>query len=305
MVEETVTEAVTDASDNTVATTTITAIQEQVEKTTSILERAADRFKSALPALLMAMTLLIVGIITVKVIMRIVNRTMKRSNIDNAAKSFLLSLIKIILYVNVMIMVLSALKVPMSSIITIFGAAGLAISLALQNCLSNLAGGFIILFSKPFVAGDLLEVDGSLGRVESISILYTKLITFDNKTVFIPNGKVADGKIVNFTSSPVIRVDMKFSISYSADYGKARELILKAIEENKMILKNPASIVRMSSHNESSISIDVLVWTNNADYFTVRYDMIETVKRVFDENGIVIPFNQLDVYVKEQIKEQN
>ena len=305
MVEETVTEAVTDASDNTATTTTITAIQEQVEKTTSILERAADRFKSALPALLMAMTLLIVGIITVKVIMRIVKRTMKRSNIDNAAKSFLLSLIKIILYVNVMIMVLSALKVPMSSIITIFGAAGLAISLALQNCLSNLAGGFIILFSKPFVAGDLLEVDGSLGRVESISILYTKLITFDNKTVFIPNGKVADGKIVNFTSSPVIRVDMKFSISYSADYGKARELIIKAIEENKMILKNPASIVRMSSHNESSISIDVLVWTNNADYFTVRYDMIETVKRVFDENGIVIPFNQLDVYVKEQIKEQN
>ena len=305
MVEETVTEAVTDASDNTATTTTITAIQEQVEKTTSILERAADRFKSALPALLMAMTLLIVGIITVKVIMRIVKRTMKRSNIDNAAKSFLLSLIKIILYVNVMIMVLSALKVPMSSIITIFGAAGLAISLALQNCLSNLAGGFIILFSKPFVAGDLLEVDGSLGRVESISILYTKLITFDNKTVFIPNGKVADGKIVNFTSSPVIRVDMKFSISYSADYGKARELILKAIEENKMILKNPASIVRMSSHNESSISIDVLVWTNNADYFTVRYDMIETVKRVFDENGIEIPFNQLDVYVKEQIKEQN
>ncbi|MBE6864045.1 MAG: mechanosensitive ion channel [Ruminococcus sp.] len=253
----------------------------------------------------MALTLMIVGIITVKVIMRIVNRTMKRSNIDNAAKSFLLSLIKIILYVNVMIMVLSALKVPMSSIITIFGAAGLAISLALQNCLSNLAGGFIILFSKPFVAGDLLEVDGSLGRVESISILYTKLITFDNKTVFIPNGKVSDGKIVNFTSSPVIRVDMKFSISYSADYGKARELILKAIEENKMILKNPASIVRMSSHNESSVSIDVLVWTNNADYFTVRYDMIETVKRVFDENGIVIPFNQLDVYVKEQIKEQN
>ncbi len=305
MVEETVTEAVTDASDNTAATTTITAIQEQVEKTTSILERAADRFKSALPALLMAITLLIVGIITVKVIMRIVKRTMKRSNIDNAAKSFLLSLIKIILYVNVMIMVLSALKVPMSSIITIFGAAGLAISLALQNCLSNLAGGFIILFSKPFVAGDLLEVDGSLGRVESISILYTKLITFDNKTVFIPNGKVSDGKIVNFTSSPVIRVDMKFSISYSADYGKARELILKAIEENKMILKNPASIVRMSSHNESSVSIDVLVWTNNADYFTVRYDMIETVKRVFDENGIVIPFNQLDVYVKEQIKEQN
>ena len=150
MVEETVTEAVTDASDNTATTTTITAIQEQVEKTTSILERAADRFKSALPALLMAMTLLIVGIITVKVIMRIVKRTMKRSNIDNAAKSFLLSLIKIILYVNVMIMVLSALKVPMSSIITIFGAAGLAISLALQNCLSNLCGGFIILFSKPF-----------------------------------------------------------------------------------------------------------------------------------------------------------
>lgn len=305
MAEATVTSLAAEGTDAEITTTSITALQEQVNKTTSILERAADKFKNALPSLFMALILLIAGIIAVKIVMRLVKRTMKRSTIDNAAKSFLMSFIKIILYVNVIIIVLSTLKVPMSSIITIFGAAGLAVSLALQSCLSNLAGGFIILFSKPFAAGDLLEVDGSLGRVESISILYTKLVTFDNKTVFIPNGKVSDSKIVNYTSSPIIRIDMKFSISYYADYTKARDLILKAIDENKLVLKNPSSIVRMSAHNESSVSIDVLVWVNNADFFTVRYDMTEAIKKTFDENGIEIPFNQLDVHIKEQIKEHN
>ena len=188
----------------------------------------------------------------------------------------------------------------MSSIITIFGAAGLAVSLALQNCLSNLAGGFIILFSKPFVAGDILEIDGSVGKVDTISILYTKIITFDNKTVFIPNGKVSEGKIINYTESPTRRIDLKFDISYAADYQKARELILTAAADNKLILKSPEPLVRMSAHSDHSVAIDVLVWVNNDDYFNVRYSMIESVKSSFDENGIEIPFSQLDVHIKEQ-----
>ncbi|MBR4627872.1 MAG: mechanosensitive ion channel [Ruminococcus sp.] len=255
-----------------------------------------------MPSLFMALLIFIGGFITVKIIIRVVKRAMKRSNIDSAAKSFLISLIKIILYVNVLIMVLSVLGVPMSSIITIFGAAGLAISLALQSCLSNLAGGFIILFSKPFTAGDLLEIDGTVGKVESISILYTKLVTFDNKTVYIPNGKVSEGRIINYTESPTRRLDMRFDISYGADYEKARELILSAAAANKLVLKTPAPIVRMSSHNESSVTVDALVWVNNADYFEARYDLVENVKTAFDENGIEIPFNQLDVHIKENDK---
>lgn len=301
--EEIVTTAITETTTaETVSETTTTSyatLQDQVTRTASLFEKGVDRLRGAMPSLFMALVIFAVGMIVVRIITRIVKRTMKRSNIDNAAKSFLISLIKIILYINVLIMVLSVLKVPMSSIITIFGAAGLAISLALQSCLSNLAGGFIILFSKPFIAGDLLEIDGTVGRVESISILYTKLITFDNKTVFIPNGKVSEGKIINFTESPTRRLDMHFDISYGADYGKARELILAAASADKLILKSPAPTVRMSSHNESSVSIDTLLWVNNSDYYEAKYNMTEAVKAAFDENGIEIPFNQLDVHIKE------
>jgi small conductance mechanosensitive channel len=211
------------------------------------------------------------------------------------------SLIKIILYIAVIIMALSVLNVPMSSIITILGAAGLAISLALQSCLSNLSGGFIILFTKPFTTGDIIELDDSVGTVRDIGIFYTKIVTFDNKTVFIPNGKVTDAKIVNYTETPTRRIDLTFDISYSTDFGKARDVILEIISNEKLILKTPEPIVRMSAHNSSSISIDVLVWVNNADYLTERYNMTEAVKAAFDENGIVIPFPQLDIHVKDKI----
>ena len=288
-----------DATSVTDTTTSVT-VQQQVTKTAGVLEKGLDKFKDAIPSMLVALLVFVFGVIVVKIILRIVRRAMKRSNIDNAAKNFLVSFIKIILYINIVIIVLSLLKVPMSSVITIFGAAGLAVSLALQSCLSNLAGGFIILFSKPFVAGDILEIDGSVGKVDTISILYTKIITFDNKTVFIPNGKVSEGKIINYTESPTRRIDLKFDISYAADYQKARELILTAAADNKLILKSPEPLVRMSAHSDHSVAIDVLVWVNNDDYFNVRYSMIESVKSSFDENGIEIPFSQLDVHIKEQ-----
>ena len=303
LLEETVTTVTTTAAEETSTiseTTSYISMQEQVTKTASLFEKAVDRFRSAMPSLFMALIIFAVGVLVVKLITRIIRKTMKKSNIDNAAKSFLISFIKIMLYINLMIMVLTVLSVPMSSIITIFGAAGLAISLALQSCLSNLAGGFIILFSKPFTAGDLLEIDGSVGTVESISILYTKLVTFDNKTVFIPNGKVSEGKIINYTESSTRRIDMTFDISYDADYTKARETILNVIAAEKLALKDPAPLVRMTSHNESSVSIDVFVWVNNQDYFPVRYSVIEAVKAAFDENGIEIPYNQLDIHIKEQ-----
>jgi len=299
MQEEITTLLSEDATSVTDTTTSVT-VQQQVTKTAGVLEKGLDKFKDAIPSMLVALLVFVFGVIVVKIILRIVRRAMKRSNIDNAAKNFLVSFIKIILYINIVIIVLSLLKVPMSSIITIFGAAGLAVSLALQNCLSNLAGGFIILFSKPFVAGDILEIDGSVGKVDTISILYTKIITFDNKTVFIPNGKVSEGKIINYTESPTRRIDLKFDISYAADYQKARELILTAAADNKLILKSPEPLVRMSAHSDHSVAIDVLVWVNNDDYFNVRYSMIESVKSSFDENGIEIPFSQLDVHIKEQ-----
>ncbi|SFW54421.1 mechanosensitive ion channel family protein [Ruminococcus flavefaciens] len=277
------------------------SIQESVEKTSGLLNDALGYIQKALPTVIIALVILIVGILISKLIAKIVGKAVSKSNVNGSAKSFLVSLIKIILYIAVIIMALSVLNVPMSSIITILGAAGLAISLALQSCLSNLSGGFIILFTKPFTAGDIIELDETVGTVRDIGIFYTKIVTFDNKTVFIPNGKVTDAKIVNYTETPTRRIDLKFDISYSADFGRAREVILEIISNEKLILKAPEPIVRMSAHNSSSISIDVLVWVNNADYLTERYNMTEAVKAAFDENGIEIPFPQLDIHVKDKV----
>lgn len=292
---EELTEATSESND------VVESIHESVEKTSGLFNDAAEYLKKALPLLIIALVILITGILISKLIAKLVGKAVSRSNVNGTAKSFLVSLIKILLYITVVVMALSVLNVPMSSIITILGAAGLAISLALQNCLSNLSGGFIILFTKPFNSGDIIELDGSVGTVRDIGIFYTKIVTFDNKTVFIPNGKVADAKIINYTETPTRRIDLSFDISYSADFDKARQVILGVISEEKLILKDPAPIVRMSSHNHSSVSIDVLVWVNNDDYLTEKYNMTEAVKAAFNENDIEIPFPQLDIHVKDKI----
>lgn len=289
----------------TVSADSADSLYDKVEKAEGFLETAAAYIKDALPSIIVAVIVLVLGILAAKFITKLTGKAVSRSNIDNAAGHFLVSLVRVLLYIVVVIMALSVLKVPMSSIITILGAAGLAVSLALQNCLSNLCGGFIILFSKPFSAGDLIEVDGSLGKVSTIGILYTKITTFDGKTVSIPNGKVSDAKIINYTETPTRRIDLQFQISYSADFDKARAAVLEVICADGLILKEPAPMVRIGAHNESSLSIDTLVWVKNDDYYTARYNMLENVKNAFEENGIQIPFPQLDVHMKDKADEKN
>ncbi len=296
-----VSEKVTSAVSETVTATepvVIETIQEQVSKASSVFSGMAQYFADLLPSLITAVIVLVIGILISRLIAHLTAKAMKKSNINIAAKNFLVSLVKILLYVVVIIMSLSLLNVPMSSIITIFGAAGLAVSLALQNCLSNLCGGFIILFSKPFTAGDTIELDGTVGKVETISVLYTKIKTFDGKTVFVPNGKISDAKIINYTESPTRRIDLVFDISYSANYDKARLIILDILKNNPSVLDEPAPVVRMSMHRESSIAVDALVWVKNEDYNHVKYGLTEAVKSAFDREGIEIPFSQLDVHIK-------
>lgn len=294
----------TEATTTAVETTTeqvvnaVETIQEQVNKASSVFSGMAKYFGDILPSLITAVIVLILGVLLAKLIARLTAKAMKKSMIEAAARNFLVSLVRVLLYVVVIIMALSVLNVPMSSIITIFGAAGLAVSLALQNCLSNLCGGFIILFSKPFISGDTIELDGTVGKVSTIGILYTKINTFDGKTVFIPNGKISDAKIINYTESPTRRIDLAFEISYSADYEKARAVILDVLKKDPHVLDDPDPIVRMSMHKESSVAIDTLVWVNNENYNSVKYSVTEAVKEAFDRNGIEIPFRQLDVHIK-------
>lgn len=273
-------------------------VNADVEKASTFFDNLLDRIKSALPTLIFAVIVFIIGIVAVKIITKIISRFMKKSTVDNAAVAFLVSFIRVVLYTIVIVSALTLVGVPMSSIIALIGAAGLAISLALQNYLSNLAGGFIILFSKPFKSGDMIEIDSTTGQIKSINILYTKMLTSDNKTVLIPNGKVADAKIINYSEMPTRRLDMTFDISYSNDFEKAKEIIQGITDRNKLVHKDPEPLIRLGAHKESALEIVVKLWVANDKYYELFYDMSEAVKREFDKHGIEIPYNQLDVHIQ-------
>lgn len=302
------TETLTSVLTETAETTTelqIPNVIEGVENASSLLTSLTDKFISALPVLAFAIIVFFAGIIISKLVVKFASKFIERSNIENTAGSFLISLIRVVLYILVAIIALSMLNVPMTSIVTVIGTAGLAIGLALQNSLSNLAGGFIILFSKPFKSGDLIEIDNSLGTVNSIGILYTKIITPDNKSIFIPNGKITDAKIINYSEISTRRVDLSFDISYDNDFEKAKNIIKKVIESDSLILREPEPLVRMNAQKESSLGICVQVWTNNEDYWNVLYNMTENVKLEFDRNNIEIPYNQLDLHIRKNQEERH
>lgn len=273
-------------------------VNADVEKASTFFDNLIDRIKSALPTLIFAVIVFIIGIVAVKIITKIISKFMKKSTVDNAAVAFLVSFIRVVLYTIVIVSALTLVGVPMSSIIALIGAAGLAISLALQNYLSNLAGGFIILFSKPFKSGDMIEIDSTTGQIKSINILYTKMLTSDNKIVLIPNGKVADAKIINYSEMPTRRLDMTFDISYSNDFEKAKEIIQGITDRNKLVHKDPEPLIRLGAHKESALEIVVKLWVANDKYYELFYDMSEAVKREFDKHGIEIPYNQLDVHIQ-------
>lgn len=275
---------------------TIDETEAVVEQTTSFFSGIIHKIQDAIPTLLVAVVVFFIGVLLAKLLQKMIKRGMRRSNIDETAIGFFQSLIRVILYTVLIVICLSILNVPMSSIVAVIGAAGLAIGLALQNSLSNLAGGFIILFSKPFKAGDFIETSGVSGTVESVGILYTRIITVDNKTIYIPNGTVSGSVISNYTEKKLRRLDLEFSISYASDFDKARSLILQAIQAEEIALKEPAPLVRMGRQDDSAVVVFTYVWVDSSNYWELRYTLLEKVKKQFDANGISIPFPQVDVH---------
>ncbi|MGN0590024.1 mechanosensitive ion channel domain-containing protein [Ruminococcus sp.] len=275
---------------------TIDETEAVVEQTTSFFSGIIHKIQDAIPTLLVAVVVFFIGVLLAKLLQKMIKRGMRRSNIDETAIGFFQSLIRVILYTVLIVICLSILNVPMSSIVAVIGAAGLAIGLALQNSLSNLAGGFIILFSKPFKAGDFIETSGVSGTVESVGILYTRIITVDNKTIYIPNGTVSGSVISNYTEKKLRRLDLEFSISYASDFDKARSLILQAIQAEEIALKEPAPLVRMGRQDDSAVVVFTYVWVDSSNYWELRYTLLENVKKQFDANGISIPFPQVDVH---------
>ena len=276
---------------------------EEVHHASRVLNAVLTPIKNAIPSLIMAIIFAFIGYALIKYLLRLVSHGLKRSNLDYIAVGFIRSVIQIILYAILAVIVLSILDVPMDSIVAVIASAGVAVALALKDSLSNLAGGFILLFSKPVKQGDTVQIDGTIGKVEQIDILYTKIVTADNTVAFIPNGKVTAAKIVNYTEKETRRVELNLGISYESDLETARKIILETVAKHPLTLKDPVPDVVVKNQGSDAIELLLRVWCNSTDYWTVYYDLMEQTKQALDENGIEIPYHKVDVHVLESADE--
>ena len=239
------------------------------------------------------------GVQLIKLIRRLVKKSMQRANAEGGAVQFVDSFIKAALYVLLVLMLASSFGVDAASIVAVLGSAGVAIGLAIQGSLSNLAGGVLILLLKPFRVGDyILESSGGReGTVTEIQIFYTRLLTPDNKAVILPNGNLANNSIVNMTQQPHRRMDLRVSVSYDADLKLAKETLSGVLEEDPAVLPDMDRLVFVDELGDSAVILGVRCWFKQADFWTGKWRVTENCKLALDQAGIQIPYNQLDVHL--------
>lgn len=249
------------------------------------------------PKLLAAIVTLVIGLWIVKLIVKGVGKGLEKSNVDVALKSFLKSLVSILLKVMVYITALSMLGIQMTSFIAVLGAAGLAVGLALQGSLANFAGGVLILFFKPFKVGDFIERGSESGTVERIDILHTVLKTPNNQIIVIPNGQLANSPVKNYSAKDTRRADFTVGIGYKDDVKKAREVILGVLKEDERTLQEPEPLVVLTNLGDSSLDLSARAWTQTSEYWRFFWDNLEKIKEELDKAGIEIPYPQRDVHM--------
>ncbi|MDP5040755.1 MAG: mechanosensitive ion channel [Paraglaciecola sp.] len=247
--------------------------------------------------IVMALIIYIVGRIIVKILVNLFGKVLARSKYDNMLVDFVKAILNAVLMLFVIVASLDRLGVDTTSLVAILGAAGLAIGLSLQGSLQNFAAGVMLLVFRPFKAGDFVEAGGTAGVVKSISIFTTVMTTGDNKEIIVPNGSIYGGNIVNYSAKPTRRVDMVVGIGYDSDLRKAKEILKEMVAADERILKDPAPTVAVSELADSSVNFVVRPWVNSSDYWAVKFDFTEAVKLRFDEEGISIPYPQMDVHL--------
>ncbi len=260
-----------------------------------VQERAIDMAFQLGPVLLKVIVLLLVGKFVIKMIIKLMNNALTKYEVDPSLSTFFKSFLSALLWVLLIISVATTLGMQMTSFIAMLGAAGLAVGLALQGSLSNFAGGVLILVFKPFRVGDTVEAQGTLGAVESIDILYTKVRNFDNKVVTIPNGALANNSMTNYSQKPTRRVDMSVGVAYGTDLKKTRKVILDILNKDERVHKDPAPVVYFGTFGDSSLDLTIRCWADSADLWPVYWDSMEAIKEAFEANDIEIPFPQRDV----------
>ncbi len=246
---------------------------------------------------LAALAIFVIGRIIAKWLTRMIRRGLERAHVDAMLVTFTKNISYVALMTFVVLAVLNQFGVQTTSFIAIIGAAGLAVGLALQGSLANFAAGVLMILFRPFKVGDYVEAAGTAGSVEEIMIFSTKLVTPDNREVIVPNGAVMANTITNYSARETRRVDMVFGVGYGDDLKKARSILEETLETDERILKDPPPTVGVLELGDNSVNFAVRPWVKSADYWSVYFDLHETIKLRFDSEGISIPFPQRDIHV--------
>lgn len=244
-----------------------------------------------------SLLILIIGFKVADVVVKLIKKGRGFNKLDKSVQTFLLSFISISFKILVFITTLAHLGIPMTSMITVFGSATLAIGLALQGGLTNLVGGLLILIFKPFKVGDWIETSSGAGTVKEITIFYTVINNLENSRIVLPNGDLANTAIKNNSHNTERRLCIDFSVSYNNDVDKVKDILNKVIEKEEYVLKDKEIFVRLTNHADSALIYTVRVWVLNDNYWDLKFNLLENVKKEFDKNGISIPYPQLDVHL--------
>ncbi len=268
-----------------------------MEKIEEILNEFVPLIASYVPKVLLAIITLIIGLWVIKWITAIFKRRMDNREVDQSMRDFLVSLVGILLKVMLVISIASMVGVETASFVGVLAAASLAIGLALQGSLANFAGGVLILTFKPYQVGDVVETQGVIGKVQSIQIFNTIILTPENRTAIIPNGPISNDKVINFTKAGMLRTEIAVGISYDADIQKAKDIILNLLKADERVHDDPAPAVVVTSLGDNSVNLSVRAYCIPDNSWPIFFEQIEKIKVALDDAGIGIPYPQRDIHV--------
>ena len=277
-----------------------TVTPDEAEET---LQTVTDFLKGLNLEKLITLLLLLAGcLVVMKLVLRLTDRAFLRLELERSLHTFIHAALRVILWMITLCIVLDYVGVPMTSLVAVLSVIGLAVSLAIQGTLSNLAGGIQVLLSKPFKAGDYVEAGGISGTVMEVGLAYTKLCTVDNKVISVPNGQISGEKIVNYSTEEKRRVDLTFNTSYDDAPERVTACIRDVIGAHPKAFFTPEPFVRVSAYQASSVEYTVRVWCATKDYWALYFDLLEQVKAAFDRAGIEMTYNHLNVHMVDHRK---
>lgn len=271
---------------------------EEVQETLGIFGEAVKNF--SVEKFVILVGLIIASYVVIRILVNMVDRTMEHAGMERGIRTFLRSGLRVLLWVIAVCILLGYLGVPMTSLVAVLSVLSLAVSLAVQGILSNLAGGIMIVSTHPFAAGDFVELGDVSGKIKEVGLVYTVLTTSDNKEIHIPNGDISAKTIVNYSANPTRRVEVKFTVSYDAEPQTVKDSIARVVGEHGKILFTPEPLIRVNSYGSSSVEYIVRVWCATEDYWTVYFDLQEQVKAAFDSAGIEMTYDHLNVHLMEK-----